>query len=94
MIVSHIPSIVKRNIVTGVAGKKGFTAILLQRTLMNEEIGYMSRLLKIFEDEKISIEHCPTGIDTISVIIQTSNIEEKKELILDKIRKELKPTKK
>lgn len=91
MIVSNIPIVVKRGVVTGVAGKKGFTTILLQKTLMNEEVGYMSRLLKIFEDEKISIEHCPTGIDTISVVVETKNIENKKELILDKIKRELKP---
>lgn len=91
MIVSNIPSIVKRKTVTGIAGKKGFSSILLQKALMNEEIGFLSKLLKIFEDEKLSVEHCPTGIDTVSVIIKSELLNEVKDHIIDKIKSELNP---
>ena len=91
MIVSNIPSIVKRKTVTGIAGKKGFSSILLQKALMNEQVGFLSKLLKIFEDEKISVEHCPTGIDTVSVIIKSELLEKVKDYIIDKIKKELNP---
>ena len=91
MIMSSIPSIVKRRVVTGIAGKKGFTSILLQKTLMNEEVGFVARLLKIFEKEKISVEHCPTGIDTISIIVRTELLKAKENIILDEIKKEMKP---
>ena len=91
MIVSRVPSIVKRRIVTGIAGRKGFTAILLQKALMNEEIGFMAKLLKIFERENIPVEHCPTGIDTISVMIKTELIEGKRDIIYKSIKEELSP---
>ena len=91
MIMSSIPSIVKRRVVTGIAGKKGFTSILLQKTLMNEEVGFVARLLRIFEKEKISVEHCPTGIDTISIIVRTELLKAKENIILDEIKKEMKP---
>ena len=91
MIVSSIPSIVKRKTVTGIAGKKGFSSILLQKALMNEEVGFLSKLLKIFENEKISVEHCPTGIDTVSVVIKSELLNERKSHIIDEIEKELNP---
>ena len=91
MIVSNIPSIVKRKTVTGIAGKKGFSSILLQKALMNEQVGFLSKLLKIFEDEKISVEHCPTGIDTVSVIIKSELLEKVKDYVIDRIKKELNP---
>ena len=91
MIMHSIPSIVKRRVVTGIAGKKGFTSILLQKTLMNEEVGFVARLLRIFEKEKISVEHCPTGIDTISIVVRSELLKEKEDIILDEIKKELKP---
>ncbi|MBR1453957.1 MAG: aspartate kinase [Lachnospiraceae bacterium] len=91
MIVSNIPSIIKRNAVTGIAGKKGFTSILIQKALMNEEIGYLAKLLNIFDNEKISVEHCPTGIDTVSVIVRTDFLNDKKDKIINTIKKELSP---
>lgn len=91
MIIASIPSIAKRNVVTGIAGRKGFTSILLQRALMNEEVGYLSRLLKIFENENIPVEHCPTGIDTISIVMRSEFLNGKKDKIIQKIKDELAP---
>lgn len=91
MIMSSIPSIVKRRVVTGIAGKKGFTSILLQKTLMNEEVGFLARLLDIFEKENISVEHCPTGIDTISIIVRSELLREKEKEVLEEIKNKLNP---
>ena len=91
MIMASIPSIVKRRAVTGLAGKKGFTSILLQKTLMNEEVGFVARLLDIFEREQISVEHCPTGIDTISIVVRSELLKEKEDEVLDAIQKDIKP---
>ena len=91
MIVPNIPSIVKRGVVTGVAGRKGFTAILLQKAMMNEEVGYLARLLDVFKRENISVEHCPTGIDTISIVIKSELLNDKKDKILNDINRELGP---
>lgn len=91
MIMASIPSIVKRRAVTGIAGKKGFTSILLQKTLMNEEVGFLAKLLRIFEKEKVSVEHCPTGIDTISIVVRSELLKEKEKTLLDEIKKEMTP---
>lgn len=58
---------------------------------MNEEIGFLARLLNIFDKEKISVEHCPTGIDTISVVVRSELLNEKRQEILDQIKKDLNP---
>lgn len=91
MIVSNIPSNIKRNIVTGIAGKQGFTSILLHKALMNEEVGFLAKLLTIFDKENISVEHCPTGIDTISLIVRSNLLDGKLDKILTDIKNELNP---
>ena len=91
MIVSKIPDNIKRNTVTGIAGKKGFSSILLHKALMNEEIGFLARLLNIFDKQRISVEHCPTGIDTISLIVRTNLLDEKLDSILSEIKRDLTP---
>lgn len=91
MIVSNVPSIIKRGSVTGIAGKKNFSSILLQKALMNEEVGFLSKLLKIFSEQNISVEHCPTGIDTLSVIVHDELLTDKTDLLIETIKKELNP---
>ena len=91
MIVSSIPTNIKRHTVTGIAGKQGFTSILLHKALMNEEIGFLAKLLTIFDKERISVEHCPTGIDTISLIVRSNLLDGKIDKILNEIKNELNP---
>lgn len=91
MIVSTIPIDIKRNIITGIAGKQGFTSILLHKALMNEEIGFLARLLNIFDKKRISVEHCPTGIDTISLIVSSNLLDGKLDQILNEIKNDLNP---
>jgi aspartate kinase len=55
--------------VVGIAASKGFCSIYLSKYMMNREIGFGRRLLQIFEEENISFEHLPSGIDNISVIV-------------------------
>ena len=57
--------------VTGIAGKKNFTVIFLEKSLMNEEIGFTYRTLAVFMKHGISFEHIPTGIDTMSFVIDS-----------------------
>lgn len=95
MIVSTIPKDLlntkKRKTVTGIAGKKGFTSIMLRKALMNEEVGFLVKLLNIFYEDNISVEHCPTGIDTISVVLRSDLINNKKDKIISKINSILNP---
>ena len=91
LISSELPRIPRRNKVTGIAGKKGFTAVLIEKSSMNSEIGFGMRLLKIFADRGVSFEHMPTGIDTISVICQTTLFAPHRDDIIEAIKEELKP---
>ena len=58
--------------VIGIAADSGFSTLFVDKYLMNQEIGFGSRLLQILEEEEIPFEHTPTGIDNISVIIRSS----------------------
>ncbi len=73
--------------ITGVAGKKGFTAINIEKDMMNAEIGFGRRILQAFEDNGINFEHMPSGIDTMTVVVHQSEFEQKEQTVLAEIRK-------
>ena len=76
--------------ITGIASASGFSAISLSKYMMNREVGFGRRLLQILEEETLSFEHCPTGIDDMSVILQSAPFTpEKEEHVLNRIRTEL-----
>ena len=77
--------------ITGIAGKKGFAAINIEKAMMNSELGFCRKVLSILEDFNISIEHMPSGIDTLSLIFPYSNIEGKEDEVISKIRKAVSP---
>ena len=63
--------VLQGNIVTGIAGKKDFTVIFLEKSMMNGEIGFARRVLSVLEKHKICFEHMPSGIDTLSLVIDS-----------------------
>jgi aspartate kinase len=76
--------------VTGIASASGFSAISLSKYMMNREMGFGRRLLQILEEEALSFEHCPTGIDDMSVILQSAPFTPEKEAhVLNRIKTEL-----
>lgn len=79
--------------IAGIAGKRAFAMISLEKSLMNKELGFVYRLLGILERHGVSFEHCPSSIDSVSAIIETSQIEGKVELVLDEIKTTLRPDK-
>lgn len=85
------PSDVKPRPVTGIAGRKGFTSIRVEKSQMNGQTGFGARLLYIFSRNGIPFEHCPTGIDTISVVVNSAAFDLKREEILREIKNELSP---
>ena len=91
MIVASLPRILPPRTITGVAGRKGFVSIQVEKALMNSEIGFGARLLKIFADHNVSFEHCPSGIDTMSVIVHGDAIAGCKDKIMQEIREQLHP---
>lgn len=92
MIVSEVPDDeINRYTITGIAGKKGFAAINIEKAMMNSEIGFCRKVLNILEEFNISIEHMPSGIDTLSLIFPYNDIKGKEDEILSKIRKTVSP---
>ena len=91
MIVSKLPESAVQHAITGMAGRKGYTSIQVEKTLMNDEVGFGARLLNIFSDHGIPFEHTPTGIDAMSVVVKTERFAPCREAILEQIRKELQP---
>lgn len=78
--------------VTGISSADGFSAIYIDKYMMNREVGFGRRLLQILEEEEISFEHTPSGIDNLSVILESSELSEEKErVVLDRISAELEP---
>lgn len=69
-------------VITGIAGKKGFTIINVEKDMMNSEIGFGRKVLAVLEGEGISFEHVPSGIDTLSVVIQDEFILGKTQRVL------------
>ncbi len=80
------------NLVTGIAGKKNFTVIFIEKSHMNAEVGFICKVLGVLADEEISVEHIPSGIDTMSLVVESANLpKEKLELILEKIKATVAP---
>lgn len=77
-------------VITGVAGKKNFSVISIEKDEMNSEIGFFRRILTILETEKISFEHLPTGIDTMSIVVNTDSLKSSP-TIVDKIKQVTNP---
>jgi aspartate kinase len=78
--------------VIGIASASGFSTISLSKYMMNREVGFGRRLLQILEQEQLSFEHIPSGIDSMSVILRRASLTAGKETrVLNRIREELKP---
>lgn len=77
--------------ITGVAGKRGFTSVSIEKDMMNSELGFGRKVLEVFEKNGISFEHVPSGIDTMGVIIQQSEFEKKEQEILAGLHRNVQP---
>ena len=73
------------HVITGVAGKKGFSSITIEKSKMNTEVGFGRKVLSALERMNISFEHIPSGIDTISVIVASSLIADRKADLIARI---------
>ena len=91
MIVSQASGYDTEHVITGIAGKKGFSVITIEKDMMNSEIGFGRKVLEALEDFSISFEHLPSGIDTMSVVVSTANLEPSRERLLQAITRRVKP---
>ena len=79
-----------RRPVTGISADSGFSILYVSKYLMNREIGFGRKLLQILEEEHISYEHTPSGLDDISVIMRSHQLTPEKEVrIIDRVLNEL-----
>ncbi len=90
MIVSSAESYDQNRIITGIAGKKGFSVINIEKDRMNSEVGFGRKVLEILEDNDISFEHLPSGIDTMSIVVATSALKDHRERVLHNINRQVK----
>ncbi|MFV0518096.1 MAG: aspartate kinase [Aminipila sp.] len=79
-------------IITGIAGSKDFSVLAIYKNGMSQERGFIRRLSSILEDYDVAIEHMPSGIDTVSVVVTDKSIEGKIEDIVDEIKRKLDPS--
>ncbi len=82
MIVAENTDFDPDRIITGIAGKKGFSAITIEKDMMNSEIGYGRKVLEVFEDNDISFEHLPSGVDNMSVVVASSALDGRRDKLL------------
>ena len=78
-------------VVTGIAGKKGFSSIRVEKAMLNNEVGFAARLLDIIANAGVSFEHVPSGIDTMSVIVDSEDFRAQRSRILEDIQDTLSP---
>lgn len=80
-----------RFIITGIAGKKDFASITVEKAMMNGQIGFCKKVLEVFEDNGISIEHMPSGIDTMTIFVHQDEFEEKEQKVIAGIHRAVEP---
>ena len=74
-------------VITGIAGKKGFCSVNIDKAKMNSEIGFCRKVLGVFEDNGISIEHMPSGIDTMTVFVHQDEFMDKEQQVVSGIHR-------
>ena len=91
MITSEPAKLEEGQIITGIAGSKDFTVIAIYKNFLSSERGFIRRMAGILEDYDISIEHVPTGIDTLSVVISNKAVDGRLDELMDEFERQLKP---
>lgn len=79
------------HVITGIAGSKGFATVMIEKDMMNSEVGFGRRVLQVFEDNNLSFEHMPSGIDTMTIIVNTEDFIDKEQDILAGLHRAVQP---
>ena len=91
MIVLTPDDIENERTITGIAGRKGFTLLSIDKAMMNSELGFGRRVLTALEECGVSFEHMPSGIDTMTVLVSDSAIAGRIDEVVERIRRTCKP---
>lgn len=77
--------------ITGIAGKRDFSVVSVEKAMMNNELGFGRRILQVVEELGLSFEHLPTGIDSLCVVLSTADLAPQREALIKRITEEVKP---
>ena len=91
MIVAETSDYDSEKVITGVAGKKGFSVITIEKDMMNSEIGFGRKVLEVLEDHEISFEHLPSGIDNMSIVVSSSTLDGRRDKVLSAMNRMVRP---
>lgn len=91
MIVAHATGYDMGKVITGIAGKKGFSVLTIEKDLMNSEVGFGRKVLEVFEENDISFEHLPSGIDTMSIVTSSAALEGRRDRLMQSISRTVRP---
>ncbi len=87
MIVAETQGYDTEKVITGIAGKKGFSVITIEKDMMNSEIGFGRKVLEVLEDNGISFEHLPSGIDNMSIVVSTDALSGRRDKVLSSMNR-------
>lgn len=79
------------DVITGIAGRTGFATITIEKDMMNSELGFGRRVLQVIEENGVSFEHFPSGIDTMTVVVPAHDLHAKRADIMSGICKAVNP---
>lgn len=91
MIVAHADRQSDVDVITGIAGRPGFSVLTIEKDMMNCQVGFGRRVLQVFENHGISFEHLPSGIDSVGVIVASDALAPKKDVIINEICRAVEP---
>ena len=91
MIVASSSEYDLERVITGIAGKRGFSVINIEKDMMNAEVGFGRRVLDVLEENGISFEHLPSGVDTMSVVVNTTDLDAHRDRIVSAINRSVRP---
>ena len=91
MIVASTNEYDSEHVITGIAGRKGFSVITVEKDMMNAEIGFGRKILDVLEDNDISFEHLPSGVDTMSVVVNSAYLDARRDRVITSINKRVRP---
>lgn len=88
MIVAAAKNLSPATVITGIAGRKGYSSVNIEKDRMNSEVGFGRKVLSALERMRINFEHIPSGIDAMSVIVPTAALEGRREDLIARIRRD------
>lgn len=91
MIVSHAGADPNGDVITGIAGRKGFNVIRIEKDMMNQEVGFGYKVLEVLKEFNVNFEHLPSGIDTMCVVVSAAEIAGRENLLLSALTRAVNP---